>query len=317
MSDDTIQNSENNADSAEIISFPLPDDSRYLTFDLERANLRGRIIRLGSVLNQIIDPHPYPEKVAKLVAETVTLSVLLSSMLKFEGVFILQAQGEGPVFRLVSDVTSAGDARGTAGFDKEELEKLLKDNPEPSIGELIKNGYLAFTVDQGEHMDRYQGIVELKGQNLEDSIHHYFDQSEQIGTAIKMAVEKDEDGKWRGGAVMLQHIPENEMIPQDHKPVHENWNRARILLETCTKEELLDPKLHDETLLYRLFHEEGVRVFTPQPIQKGCRCTPEKLQSILALLSEDDREHATVNGEIAMTCEFCNKDFKFDPKDIE
>lgn len=317
MNDETDnQKTPDKDETAEIINFPLPEDSRYLTFDLERANLRGRIIRLGSTLNQIIDPHQYPEKVAELVAETVTLSVLLSSMLKYEGIFILQAQGEGPIYRLVSDVTSEGDARGTGGFDAEALEELLKTNPDAKIGDLIKNGYLAFTVDQGEYMERYQGIVELRGASLEESIHHYFDQSEQIGTAIKMAVAKDENGNWRAGAVMLQHIPEHEKIPQDHKPIPENWNRAKILLETCTKEELIDPKLHDETLLYRLFHEEGVRVYSPQPIKKGCRCTPEKLQSILALLSEDDREHATVDGKIAMTCEFCNKNFDFDPKEI-
>ena len=127
MKDETDnQKTPDKDETAEIINFPLPEDSRYLTFDLERANLRGRVIRLGSVLNQIIDPHAYPEKVAKLVAETVTLSVLLSSMLKYEGIFILQAQGEGPIHRLVSDVTSEGDARGTGGFDAEALEELLK-----------------------------------------------------------------------------------------------------------------------------------------------------------------------------------------------
>ncbi len=305
-----------NAEGAEIVSFPLPDDSHVLTFDLERANLRGRIVRLGPVLNNMIDPHHYPDKVAMMVAETATLAILLSSMLKYEGVFILQAQGDGPVTRLVSDVTSKGDVRATAGYDLEKLEELLKTSPEPQIADLISNGYLAFTVDQGEYMERYQGIVELKGKSLEDSIHHYFAQSEQIGTSIKMAVHRDEAGQWRAGAIMLQHVPEHEKIPQDHKPVSDNWNRAQILLETCKSEELLDPKLHDETLLYRLFHEEGVRVYHPQSIQKGCRCTPEKLQHILGLLSEEDIAHATKDGEIKMTCEFCNKDFCFDPENL-
>lgn len=302
--------------SAEIVSFPVPDESHVLTFDLERANLRGRIVRLGKVLNDIIDPHSYPEAVKPLVAETTTLALLLASMLKYEGIFILQAQGEGPVTRLVSDVTSAGEARATAGYDKDALDALLKDNPDPDIADLIKNGYLAFTVDQGEHMERYQGIVELRGKSLEDSIHHYFSQSEQIGTSIRMAVKREENGNWRAGAIMLQHIPDHENIPQDAKPVSENWNRAQILLETCKDEELLDPKLHDDTLLFRLFHEEGVRVYSPQTVTKGCRCNPEKLQNILGMLSSDDLEHATVNGEIVMTCEFCNKDFKFDPENI-
>ncbi|MDD3021774.1 MAG: Hsp33 family molecular chaperone HslO [Alphaproteobacteria bacterium] len=305
-----------NGESAEVVSFPLPDDSHVLTFDLERASLRGRIVRLGPVLNNLIDPHGYPDKISLMVAETATLAILLSSMLKYEGVFILQAQGEGPVTRLISDVTSGGDVRATAGYDLEKLEELLQKTPDPQIADLISNGYLAFTVDQGEYMERYQGIVELRGKSLEDSIHHYFAQSEQIGTSIKMAVKQDEKGQWRAGAIMLQHVPEHDQIPQDYKPVPDNWNRARILLETCKSEELLDLKLHDETLLYRLFHEEGVRVYDPQPIQKGCRCTPEKLEHILGMLSEEDISHATKDGEIRMTCEFCNKDFCFDPEKL-
>lgn len=296
-----------------IVSFPLPDDSHVLTFDLDRANLRGRVVRLGRVLNELLDPHPYPEPVATLAAEMATLAVLLSSMLKYEGVFILQTQGNGAVYRLVSDVTSAGEVRATAGFDREKLEAVLKDIPHPTVRDLMGEGYLAFTVDQGQHMERYQGIVALDGDSLEASIHHYFAQSEQIDTSIRMAVRHEEDGMWRAGAIMLQHVPEHEKIPQDHKPVPENWNRARILLETCTPDELLDARLHDDTLLYRLFHEEGVRVYAPQPVTKGCRCTRDKLQSILALLSEDDRDHATVDGQIVMTCEFCNKDFSFQP----
>lgn len=303
-------------EKGQVVSFPLPDDSHVLTFDLDRASLRGRIVRLGKILNDIIDPHSYPEPVKPLVAETVILALLLSSMLKYEGVFILQAQGNGPVTRLVSDVTSAGHVRATAGYDAEKLEKLLTEKPDPIITDLLGNGYLAFTVDQGEYMERYQGLVELKGKSLQDSIHHYFAQSEQIGTSIKMVVGQDENGNWRAGAIMLQHVPDHENIPQDAKPVAENWNRAQILLETCTDEELLDPKLHDDTLLYRLFHEEGVRVYSPQKVCKGCRCTPEKLQGILGLLTADDLAHATVNGEIVMTCEFCNKDFKFDPEKI-
>ncbi|HNQ92836.1 MAG TPA: Hsp33 family molecular chaperone HslO, partial [Alphaproteobacteria bacterium] len=276
MTDDATENT--GAETGQVVSFPLPDDSHVLTFDLERASLRGRIVRLGKILNDIIDPHPYPDAVKPLVAETVTLALLLSSMLKYEGVFILQAQGDGPIVRLVSDVTSAGDVRATAGYDAEKLEKLLAENPDPTIRDLLGNGYLAFTVDQGEYMERYQGVVELKGKSLQDSIHHYFAQSEQIGTSIKMAVGKDKQGNWRAGAIMLQHVPDHENIPQDAKPVAENWNRAQILLETCTDEEMLDAKLHDDTLLFRLFHEEGVRVYKPQQVCKGCRCTPEKLQ---------------------------------------
>lgn len=298
-----------------VVRFPMPDDSHVLTFDLERANLRGRVIRLGKVLDHILAPHHFPESIEKLLVETITISVLLSSMLKYEGIFILQAHGTGAVTRLVADVTSSGDIRGTAGYDADKLQQLVNENPDPNALDLLGAGYLAFTVDQGEFMERYQGIVELKNTLLE-SFHHYFDQSEQIGTSIRMASCKDDTGMWRVGAIMLQHVPDHSNIPQDSKPVAENWNRARILLDTCTDAELLDSKLHDETLLYRLFHEEGVRVYTPHSVAKGCRCTPEKLKGVLSMLSDDDLAHAATEGHITMTCEFCNKDFVFGLDDV-
>ena len=297
-----------------IVSFPLPDDSHVQTFHLQAANLRGRLVRLGSVLNEILKPHHYPEAVERLVAETIVLTTLLSSMLKYEGIFILQAQGNGAVTRLVSDITSAGDIRATAGYDAEKLALVTDDRP--SIPDLMGDGYLAFTVDQGEHTDRYQGIVKLDGNTLQDCIHHYFAQSEQIATAIKMAVAKDENGLWRAGAIMLQHMPDHSNIPQDAKPIPENWNRAQILLQTCKDAELLDPRLHDDTLLFRLFHEEGVVVYPEQKISKACRCTPEKLGRVIKLLSEDDKRDIVVDGQIIMTCEFCNRDFSFDPQNI-
>lgn len=293
-----------------IVAFPLPDDSHIQTFHLENANLRGRIVRIGKVLNDIIQPHEYPLAVQSVVAEAVALALLLGSMLKYEGTFILQAQGDGILKRVVSDVTSAHAVRATAGYDKEALSQLPPQD-HYSIAELMGKGYLAFTVDQGEHAERYQGIVELKGESLKESIQHYFAQSEQINTAINLAVGRDENGEWRAGAIMLQHMPEHEKIPQDAKPIAENWLRASILLETCQKEELLDPRLSDDTLLYRLFHEEGVRVFDPQKLTKGCRCTPEKLQNVLRTLSAGEVEDVAVEGKITMTCEFCNRHFDF------
>lgn len=301
------------SDTSGVVSFPLPDDSHVQTFHLERANIRGRIVRLGRLLNEILEPHDYPEAVAQAIAESVTLSILLSSMLKYEGIFILQAQGDGAVSRLVTDVTSSGDVRATAGFDRDKIGELEES---PTVNDLFGKGYLAFTVDQGDHTDRYQGIVELQGKKLEDCIHHYFMQSEQIKTAVRTAVTCDENGQWRAGAIMLQHMPDDHKIPQDDKPVNDHWPRAQILLMTCKDEELLDPRLHDDTLLYRLFHEEGVRVYDPQALRKGCRCTPEKLTRILNMLSSEDRVEATVDGKITMNCEFCNKNFDFDPKDL-
>lgn len=314
MSDDSTPFSDAEASGGAVVHFPLPDDSHVLTFHLEGPNLRGRIVRLGRTLGDLLGPHDYPPLVEKLAVETVTLAVLLASMLKYDGVFILQAQGDGAITRLVADVTSSGEIRVTAGFDSEKLEKITEETPR--LRDLMGTGYLAFTVDQGEYSERYQGIVQLSPESLEGSIHHYFSQSEQVGTAIKMAAARNDEGKWRAGAVMLQHMPDHSNIPQDAKPIAENWNRVQILLQTCTAVELLDEKLRDETLLYRLFHEEGVRVYAPQKLCKGCRCTPEKLKNILKLLPEEDRHEIVQDGQITMTCEFCNKDFSFSPDEI-
>jgi molecular chaperone Hsp33 len=299
----------------EIVAFPLPDDSHVLTFHLDAADLRGRIVRLGSVLGDILKPLHYPLCVERVMVEAISLTVLLSSMLKYEGIFILQTQGDGILNRLVCDVTSKGDVRATASFDKEAIQKFGADYDMP-LRALTGKGYLAFTVDQGEYAERYQGIVELQKESLEESIHHYFIQSEQIKTAFRLAYDRDEAGVWRAGGIMLQHLPNHDKIPQDAKPLEDNWIRAQVLLATCKSEELLDMKLHDETLLYRLFHEEGVRVYQPQKITKGCRCNMPRILSILKSLSDEEKKDTIENGKITINCEFCNKDFVFTPEEI-
>ena len=186
-------------------------------FQLEVSSLRGRIVRFNSVLQDILEPHNYPEIVSQLLAETITLCSLLSSMLKYDGIFTLQTQGDGPISMLVVDMTSAGEIRGCAHFDEERLKTVTKqlsafsdqvdESSDNHLAQLLGKGYIAFTVDQGEKTDRYQGIVELKGKSLVDCVQHYFSQSEQIGTGIKMAVGK-RDGKWHSAGIMLQHMPE-------------------------------------------------------------------------------------------------------------
>jgi molecular chaperone Hsp33 len=308
MSDDTIA-------KAEIVTFPLPDDSHVMTFHLDEADLRGRIVRLGSVLREILEPLDYPRQVERLIIEAVSLTVLLSSMLKYDGIFILQAQGKGPVTRLVCDMTSKGDVRATASFDKDALAMLPADVEIPLV-DVMGDGYLAFTVDQGEYTERYQGIVELQKDSLEQTIQHYFQQSEQIKTSIRLAMKIDEQGQWNAGGIMLQHLPNHDKIPQDAKPKEDNWVRAQILLTTCKDEELLDMKLRDETLLYRLFHEEGVRVYAPLKITKGCRCNMPRILGILKSLNDDEKKDVIVDGKVIINCEFCNKNFEFKPEEI-
>ncbi len=300
-------------------------DNFVQIFDLETSNLRGRIVRFGSVLDDILGAHDYPLPISHLVAENITLAASLSSMLKYDGIFTLQAQGDGPLRMLASDFTSDGIIRGCATFDSERFQKsreqlsALKttESAQNHLAQYLGKGYIAFTVDQATSADRYQGIVELKGASLVDCVRHYFSQSEQIGTGIKMAVGQ-RDGHWRACAIMLQHMPEDQKnVQAGLGNLHEDdWRRAMILLDSCTEDELLTPEIDADELLFRLFHQEGVRVYDRKPIAKGCRCDESRVENILYTMNEDDVEHMDVDGKIIMTCEFCSTSYTYDTQDV-
>lgn len=301
-----------------------PIDNVIQPFSLESSNLRGRIIRVGGVLDNVLQPHNYPNPVAHLVAESMALTMLLSSMLKYEGIFTLQTKGDGPVAMLVSDMTSEGILRGCASFDEERLQhareqlSALKapESAQNHLAQYLGKGYIAFTVDQKGY-DRHQGIVELKGSSLIDCVQHYFQQSEQIGTGIKMAVGI-RDGQWRAGAIMLQHLPEDQKnyTAGQANAREDDWRRAMILLDTCTEDEFLDPNLHEHDLLTRLFHEEGVRIYEPSYVKNGCRCDEKRIFNMLLTMPEEDLDHMEENGTLSLTCEFCSTEYDFDLKHV-
>jgi molecular chaperone Hsp33 len=261
-------------------------------------------------------------------------------MLKYEGVFTLQTSSDGPVRTIVADVTTAGAVRSYAGYSEDLIKAMEAAAKRPTEGpyegfdlrQMTGKGYLAFTVDQGANTERYQGIVSLTGQALTDSVRHYFDQSEQIGTTLKVAAQYDPASGWRAGAIMLQRMPDpsigqadkfnpDESIlpfrPEAAAEKDEDWNRSTILLQSVTGDELVAASLHSHDLLMRLFHEEGVRIFTPQAVFKKCRCNPDRVQHILSTLPPEDREHASVNGLIEMTCEFCSRTYRFKADSLE
>lgn len=315
--------------AAKIVS--IAGDNLILPFQIEASGLRGRIVRLGSELNNILSAHEtYPKPVLHLVGEAVTLSLLLSSMLKYDGTFTLQAQGDGPVTMVMADVLKNGTVRGCASFNAERVQaarEQLKDlkaveDADNHLAQYLGKGHLAFTVDQEGEMERYQGIVELNGASLSDCVRHYFDQSEQIGTGIKMAVGQRSGARgnevWRAGGVMLQIMPEEggtlAKMPSDIDV--DDWRRAMILLDSATEDELLSPELPPQNLLFRLFHEDGVRVYDEQIVRKGCRCSEDRVKQVVRMLPEDDRDFATKDGRIEMVCEFCNKKYVIDPGDI-
>lgn len=289
----------------------LQRDDQVQPFKIEGQAVRGRLVRLGPLVDAVLGRHQYPQAVAGLLAELLALAAALAGMLKYEGIFTLQTKGDGPIRMMVADVTSVGDVRGYAQFDTEKLAAI--GGAGLSVPRLLGAGYLAFTVDQGSHTERYQGIVELDGATLADCVHHYFRQSEQLDAAIKVAASQVA-GRWRAGALMLQRLPPSAGAADE---VEDGWRRALAFMASSTDSELLDPELPANDLLYRLFHEDGVRVFAPSDLRAGCRCTRERVERVLRSLPGAEVAELTVDGRIVATCEFCSAAYSFTESEVE
>jgi molecular chaperone Hsp33 len=293
-----------------------PADDLVQPFQVDPFGLRGRLVRLGPLLDEILTRHAYPEPVAAMLGEAIALAAALAGALKYAGVFTLQTKGDGPIGMLVADIASDGAVRGYAQFDAAKLEKAMAGGDVAgSVPRLMGAGYLAFTVDQGEHTDRYQGIVELQGASLADCAHHYFRQSEQVEAGIKVAVARirGDDGaaRWRGGSLMIQRLPpEGETVRRE--AAEEGWRRAVILMSSSTSAELVAPELAPEQLLFRLFHEDGVRVYRRHPLLARCRCSRQRVETVLRLLPADELAEMKVDGRVTVTCQFCSASYGFD-----
>ncbi|MBL4864268.1 MAG: Hsp33 family molecular chaperone [Rhodobiaceae bacterium] len=310
---------------------PLPLDDMVLPFQIEGVGVRGRIAHLSTLVNEVMTRHDYPEPVAILLGEALTLVALLGTALKFEGRLTLQTKSDGPLSMLVADFDSPGKLRGYAHINRDAVIAAMEAGLE-SPADLMGKGYLALTIDQGADMDRYQGIVQLGVGGLTEAAHEYFTQSEQIATRVHLAVgplyERDDDGEmsvsWRAGAIMIQHLPEEGGLtgfrePEDERALSDaerDWEHATILLGTLTDAELLDPEIGADRLLYRLYHEDGVRVYTPHTVAFGCRCSRERIEGVLRTFDEGDLDHMTVNGQIETKCEFCAQMYEFDPAEL-
>ncbi len=288
---------------------PIPDDL-VLPFAVGETRLKGRMVRLGPLLDRILGQHDYPEPVARMLGQAIVLAVTLARALKYDGVFTLQTKGDGPVRLLVADVSAAGHVRGYAQFDAARLaQATLTRAPVPT---LLGAGYLAFTVDQGDDTERYQGLVELVGATLADCAHHYFRQSEQIDAGLKLAVARGPDRHWRGGGLMIERIPDALAGTIDGEEV---WRNAVILMSSCSDAELTDGALPPDRLLYRLFNEPGVRVHRTRYLQAKCRCSRERVERVLRALPPADLDDMVVDGRISVTCEFCNTRYDFTEDD--
>jgi molecular chaperone Hsp33 len=302
-----------------------------LPFMLEQPQLRGRLLRADATIDSILGRHAYPAPVALLLGELLVLTGLLSSLLKFDGSFTVQTRSVGPVRLMVADMTSAGALRGYASFDASAIERLkaATDLDAESHGKalpamaLLGEGLLAFTVDLGEDRPSHQGIVELAGDSLSDCLNHYFRQSEQLPTASQIAVSQGRDGgRWHAAGLLLQELPENlgpsgapgRVLGDDEE---DSWRRALMLMATCSDAELLDPALAPNDLLFRLFHEEQVRVFPPRPVAFGCRCSRERIETTLRALPAEEIEAMRAEGHALVTCEFCNTVYRFDAAQLD
>ncbi|WP_163883457.1 Hsp33 family molecular chaperone [Rhizobium laguerreae] len=323
--------------AAALGQFDFAGDDHVVPFQVEGLDVRGRAVQLGPMLDAILERHHYPAPVARLLAEVVVLTVLLGTSLKFDGKFTVQTKGDGPVDLLVADFSTPENVRAYARFDQALLNKAIEAG-ETEPEQLLGKGVLAFTIDQGKFSQPYQGIVPLDGTTLEEIAGVYFRQSEQIPTRVRLAAaelfDRDDAGKprhrWRAGGLVAQFLPEapeRMRQPDLHggdgdtgsRPHGEDdaWLEARSLVETIDADELTDPLVGTERLLFRLFHERGVRVYEPRAVFDRCSCSRDKIKGVLKGFSAEEIEASQEDGEIAVTCEFCSTTYHFEPAELQ
>jgi len=306
-------------------------DDVVLPFTVDSLSIRGRVVRLGPSIDALLKRHDYPEPVRKLLGEAATLAILLGSTLKVDGRFQLQTKSDGPVSMLVVDFDAPSNFRALARFDA----AAVKQHGE---GDLLGHGHLAFTIETAGLASRYQGVVELDGQGLEAAALSYFERSEQIPTLVRLAVGQNvtpSGASWRAGGLLAQFLPDSperrrlaDLHPGDapegveaqvhHIPEDDDWAEARARAATTEDHELLDPTLSSERLLYRLFHDNGVRVTEATDLAEVCRCSAERIDAMLQSFSPEERRAMVAdNGNIEVTCEFCSVKRVFDPRDYD
>ncbi len=299
---------------------PLSDDLAA-AFQIEGWPVRGRLVRLGETIDRILSAHAYPEPVAALLGEACALAALVGSSLKFEGRLIVQAQGEGPVRYVVADYDTAGTLRGYCRFDEEEVAAVSTGFARPGAQTLLGQGVFIMTLDQGPDFDRHQGITPIEGESLSLCAEHYFAQSEQVPTKVRLAVGQvmtgDAEGagtlKWRAGGAMIQ------MVAGDvaRGSTDDVWDRSRALFATLGDDELIDPTITPDVLLFRLFHEDGVRLEEARPLAAVCRCSKDRIASVLTSFSDQERaDMVEDDGQIRVTCEYCATVYEIAPDEV-
>ncbi len=295
-------------------------NDKCLSFNLDNNAFRGRILRLDNVVTEIFSHRHYPDNVAAALSETTALGIILASLMKFDGIFTLQMQGDGPISVLVADVTSDGKVRAAVKYDEQRLnaaQQLRKTEGEiESTPHWLGKGTLVFTIDQGRQTDLYQGIVDLHGKNLEECALRYFKNSEQIDTHLRLYLQKVGD-VWKSAGILIQKMPTAGHIDDEQQQqLQQNWEEDKILLDSLRQEEIFDAKLSMEDILFRLFHEHQVRVVKENEYHFACRCSREKIQNTLSSMAEKDIDNMIEDGKITATCNFCGQSYSFSKSEL-
>jgi len=314
-------------------------DDVVLPFAVSGLNLRGRVVRLGDSFDTIVSRHGYPAPIARLLGEALSITALLGSSLKFNGRFVLQAQSDGPVSLLVTDLEVPGKLRGYCRYDADAIAAMEAGTNSTNRAPLFGKGHLALTIDQGRDMQQYQGVVPLESDALSDAAHHYFRQSEQIPTTIRVsagevvnaAAKGGSTHGWRAGGLLVQYLPEiggtwadvdpdtNFVDPEaersaEQRTAQDQWDETTAFMNTVEDHELLDPHLVPTDRLFRLFHERGVRVVEAAPLAVHCKCSRARIGNFLSQFTEEEvQEMVKDDGLIEVICEFCATAYRFEP----
>jgi len=311
--------------SNEAASSEAGGDDIVMSFRTERSGMVGRIVRLGPAVDTILTRHDYPPAVAEVLGEALAAAALIGSGLKFPGRFIVQTKSDGPLGFLVVNYETPGKLRGYASFDAARLAAHQADGK--AAGSLLGEGHLAMTIDPDGDMERYQGVVALDGASLGDAVLGYFRQSEQLPTFVRLAVARvaragGRGWHWRAGGLMVQSLaPEGghgrSLAEEEGEALagadDDAWRRVEMLAATVEAHELTDPTLTPERLLFRLLHEEGVRVYAPAPLDVYCRCSRERVGAFLTSFADDGMDDMRdADGSVTVTCEFCRTPYRFE-----
>lgn len=294
-----------------------------VSFHIDNGAFLGRFVRLDKVINTILTKHHYPKQVSAIVAESTALATLLSSTLKYKGLFTLQTKSNGPVPMVVVDVTSEGGIRACADYNEDKI--LHAQELRKTVGEIepaphfMGEGILAFTVDQGPETDLYQGIVDLQGKDLSECAMRYFKQSEQIETYLKLYLQapQNDNDEWKAAGIMLQKLPSHGGKEElDETDLNEAWNQAVIFMQSLQEAEIFDTSLSSETILHRLYHADGLHISQQKEYSFACRCSREKLFNTLHAMKPEEIDEMCENGKITATCHFCGTIYSFDKGEL-